>query len=266
MLVLIKGVTVSMNQSVAKALSILFLFTEDEELTLQQITEKTNIPKATAYRLLTTLENHGIVYNVKASTHDSRYGLGLKLLELGNLVAERIELRKVARPFMEKLAEDINEVVHLVIKNQDKATYIERVNSNRALSLYTKIGRSVPLYVGSGPKMLLAFQSDEEIEKVLNQSPLMTFNDKIIERETLRNELNEIRNIYYSISISEQDADTTGISFPIFNFENNVVAALAISGLSSRFKGSRLEEMKVKGKETALSISKELGYLGNFPQ
>mgnify|MGYP001199826565 FL=1 len=254
-----------MNQSVAKALAILFLFIDEKELSLQQIAEKTNIPKSTAYRLLSTLEREGIVYNVKTSTHDSRYGLGLKLLELGNLVAERIELRKVARPYMEQLAEDINEVIHLVIKNHQEATYIERVNSNRALSLYTKIGRSVPLYVGSGPKMLLAFMNEDEIETTINQSPLMTFNDKIIERETLRNELKEIRKTYYSISISEQDADTTGISFPIFNFEKNVVAALAISGLSSRFEGGRLEEMKEKGKSTALAISRKLGYLGSFP-
>lgn len=254
-----------MNQSVAKALSILFLFIEEEELTLQEIAEKTSIPKSTAYRLLSTLEREGIVYNKKTSTHDSRYGLGLKLLELGNLVAERIELREVAKPFMEKLAQDINEVVHLVIKNQQQATYIERVNSNRALSLYTKIGRSVPLYIGSGPKMLLAFSGDDEINKIINQSPLMTFNDKIIERETLLKELKQIRKTYYSISISEQDADTTGISFPIFNFENKVVAALAISGLSSRFCGRRLEIMIQKGKSTALSISKKLGYLGSFP-
>jgi len=242
------------------------LFIDHEELTLQEIADKTNIPKSTAYRLLSTLESEGMVYNTKTSTHDSRYGLGLKLLELGNLVAERIELRKVAKPYMEQLAKEINEVVHLVIKNQDQATYIERVNSNRALSLYTKIGRSVPLYVGSGPKMLLAFSEVEEIENIFKQSPLMTFNDKIIERETLRQELKEIRKNYYSISISEQDADTTGVSFPIFNFENKVAAALAVSGLSSRFEGNRLQEIIRKGKMTALSISKELGYLGDFPE
>lgn len=58
---------------------------------------------------------------------------------------------------MENLAKEVNEVVHLVIINQQEATYIEKVNSRRALSLHTNIGRSTPLYVGSGPKMLLAF-------------------------------------------------------------------------------------------------------------
>lgn len=253
-----------MNQSVLKALSILFLFVDDEELSLQQIAEKTNIPKSTAYRLLTTLESEGLLYNVKSSTHDSRYGLGLKLLELGNLVSERLELRKIALPYMEELAEDINEVVHLVVKNQDKATYIERVNSSRALSLHTKIGRSVPLYVGSGPKMLLAFLHPDEINSIISVSTLMTFNHKEINRNQLKDELKEIRQQFYSISVSEQDADTTGISFPIFNYENKVVAALAISGLTSRFEGDRLHVMIQKGKNSALTISKQLGYLGTY--
>lgn len=255
-----------MNQSVLKALSILFLFIEDEELSLQQIAEKTNIPKSTAYRLLSTLESEGMLYNVKTSTHDSRYGLGLKLLELGNLVSERLELRKIALPYMKQLAADINEVVHLVVKNQDKATYIERVNSGRALSLYTKIGRSVPLYVGSGPKMLLAFLEEDEIDSIIKEAPLMTFNQKVIDRKELKKELKQIRSHFYAISISEQDADTTGLSFPIFNYEDRVVAALAISGLSSRFEGNRLHEMIKRGKATAFTISKQLGYLGNYEQ
>lgn len=71
-----------MNQSIQKALQILDLFIEEGggELTLHQISEKTNIPKPTAYRILTTLESGDILYKTKSSRHDSRYRLGLKLL------------------------------------------------------------------------------------------------------------------------------------------------------------------------------------------
>src|SRR5690625_2794086 len=103
--------------------------------------------------VLSTLTSKGLLYKVKEHVHDSRYRLGTKLLQLGHLVAERIELREIALPYMEQLAASINEVVHLVIQNNEEATYIEKVNSTRALSLQTKIGRSIPLYIGSGPKM-----------------------------------------------------------------------------------------------------------------
>src|SRR5699024_2586005 len=117
-----------MNQSVIKALGILELFVEEKELSLQEISEKANLPKPTAYRMLTTLQFCGMLYKTKESTHDSRYGLGLKLLEYGNLVSERLELRAIALPHMEKLARDINEVIHLVIARQQEAVYIEKVN------------------------------------------------------------------------------------------------------------------------------------------
>src|SRR5690625_1991232 len=120
-----------MNQSVIKALGILDLFVEEKELSLQEIADMSEIPKPTAYRLLSTLENCGMLYKVKVSTHDSRYGLGLKLLELGNLVSERLELREIAVPYMEKLAEEINEVIHLVIDR--KST---RLNSSHVAISY----------------------------------------------------------------------------------------------------------------------------------
>jgi|GEM_PF-3906122 len=72
-----------MNQSVAKAMFLLDLFIEEEELSLQEITEKANLPKPMVYRLLTTLESGGLLYKEKSGPHDSRYGLGLKLLEFG---------------------------------------------------------------------------------------------------------------------------------------------------------------------------------------
>src|SRR5690625_4926596 len=249
-----------MNQSVLKALSILELFTEEKELSLQEITDKAEIPKPTAYRLLSTLVSCGMLYKQKTSTHDSRYGLGLKLLEYGTLVSERLELREIALPFMERLAEEVNEVVHLVISDQLEATYIEKVNSKRALSLHTKVGRSTPLYVGSGPKLLLAFLSKDEQEKVLLEQNLVTLMNEPIDIEELLEELSQIRIDKFAVSVGEQDADTTGVSFPIFNYDGKVVAALAVSGLSSLFTGKRLKRIKEIGIKITLEISSELGY------
>src|SRR5699024_333800 len=130
-----------MNKSVHKAFKLLDLFTEDEpELTLKEIARRSGTPKPTAYRLLSTLESGGFLDKTKKTEHDSRYRLGLKLLELGHLVSAQLELREVARPYMEKLAHAINEVIHLVIVNNREAVYIEKVDSTRALRLYTRIG------------------------------------------------------------------------------------------------------------------------------
>jgi len=250
-----------MNQSVLKAIQLLELFTDkDSELTLHEISERSNIPKPTAYRLLMTLESGGLLEKKVESAHDAKYRLGLKLLELGELVARRLELRNIALPIMQKLAEQINEAIHLVIVNHDKATYIEKVDSDRALRLNTRIGKSIPLYIGSGPKLLLAYLSKEKQEKILSD-PLEPLADgREVNKEQLRQELETIRKNGYAFRVSEQDLDTTGISFPIFNYEGKVIASLAISGLSSYYEGENLEKIKEKSEGAAQNISKQLGY------
>lgn len=250
-----------MNQSVAKAIALIDLFQDEGELSLQEIANRADIPKSTAYRLLMTLETGQLLEKVKTSTHDSRYRLGLKWLQFGELVTERLKLRDVALPFMEKLAAEINEVVHLVIVNNSKAIYIEKVNSRRVLSLHTQIGRRMPLYIGSGPKLLLAYLPKEKQDDILASSELYTLtNSRKINKNDLRKELIAIRKNEISYSVDEQDDDTTGVSFPIFDYKNEVVAALAISGLSNRFQGKALENIKIKGSQKAKEISRQLGY------
>lgn len=254
-----------MNQSVIKAMKLLDLFTEGTpELTLKEIATKANMPKPTAYRLLSALESGNMLYKMKENEHDSRYRLGLKLLELGQIVSEQIELREIALPYMEALASEINEVIHLVIINQDEATYIEKVESSRALRLFTKIGKSVPLYMGSGPKLLLAYLPEEKQTAILGAAVLHgSQNQQPQDIEKLKKELAAIRRSGYAYSIGEQDADTTGISYPLYDHLNNVTAALTVSGLSSYFEGEGLEEIKKASKKTAHKISKELGYRDN---
>lgn len=247
-----------MNQSVSKALQLLQLFIEEEELTLHEISVRANMPKSTAYRLLTTLESHQFLYKTKETKHDSRYQLGLKLLEYGQLVADRLELRGIALPYMEQLANKINEAIHLVVINKDVATYIEKVDSTRALRLNTRIGKSSPLHIGSGPKLLLAFLPEEKQTSIL-QKPLH-LHGKEVDKNQLHNQLVKIKKQGFAYSIGEQDANTTGISYPIYNYESNVVAALAVSGLSTYYEGENLQEIKKQASATAQAISRKLGY------
>ena len=248
-----------MNQSVKKALNLLNLFDEKNyELSLKDISERANLPKPTAYRLLTTLESMNYVYKLKENEHDSRYRLGLKLLELGQLVSDQLEVRRIAYPYMESLANDIQEAVHLVVLNHQEATYIEKVESSKAIRLYTRIGKNSPLYVGSGPKLLMANLPLEKQKEILKQAEV----ERGIDQEKFREELHRIRVEGYSYSIGEQDENTTGISYPIFDYRNRVIAALTISGLSTYFEGDNLKTIKKKSEEIAAIISRKLGFRG----
>lgn len=254
-----------MNQSVKKALKLLDLFTEQKsELTLKEISEMSNIPKPTVYRLLSSLEATHFLEKTKESTHDSKYRLGIKLLELGQLVSHQLELRRTSLPYMEDLMQEISEAVHLVIVSQDEAIYIEKVESNRALRLYTRIGKRSPLYVGSGPRLLLAFMPDERQQQLLHEKEFHFLgNQRPVNRAHLLHTLKVIRKQGYAFSNGEQDADTTGVSYPIYNHYGQVTAALTVSGLSSRFKDDNLIFIKKRTKKAAKAISIQLGYRGD---
>ncbi|EGL83213.1 transcriptional regulator, IclR family [Caldalkalibacillus thermarum TA2.A1] len=251
-----------MNQSVIRALKLLDLFTgEQAELSLSQIAKKVNLSKPTVYRLLTSLEMCGFLVKKKYTDQDIRYRLGLKLLELGTIVSEQLELRKIALPHMEQLCQEIEEIVHLVIADGDQAVYIEKVETNQDLRLYTRVGKRSPFYVGSGPKLLLAYMPEEERNKILKHIKFQPFTaNTITSLEELEQEINTIRRNGFAVSRGEQDLGTVGLSFPIRDHTGKVVAALGVSGLSMRFTGEREAFIKEKTQQAAVQISTELGY------
>ncbi|MBM7645224.1 DNA-binding IclR family transcriptional regulator [Scopulibacillus daqui] len=251
-----------MNQSVLKALDILDLFIKQHDMTLSDISKKLDMPKPTAYRLISALESRGVLHKQKYSEHDIRYTLGLKLLELGNIVSEQLETRKIAYPHMEALCQKINEVVHLVIIDQFEGVYIEKVESNQTLRLHTRIGKRSPLHIGSGPKLLLAYQGQDFIEDYLQTSHFSNVSEpfSMAAKSEIKKEIAGILQNGYAVSYGEQDAETIGISYPVRDHTGQVCASLAVSGPTIRFFGERGQQIQEETKKTAQAISKDLGY------
>jgi DNA-binding IclR family transcriptional regulator len=252
-----------MNQSIINALKLLDFFSEDQpEFSLGEIYRKTNMSKPTVYRLLSSLEYCGFLIKVKRSEQDVRYKLGLKLLELGHIVSEQLELRKIALPYMKELRDEINEIVLLGVLDGEQATYIEKLDSSQAVRLYTRIGKSTPLYIGSGPKLLFAYLPEEERNKILDKLILQPLTENTItDKGKLIKELEQIRKLGFAVSNGEQNMDTIGISFPIRDHTGSVAAALTMSGPSSRFNSEREAFIKEKLKTTADQISRDLGFV-----
>ena len=252
-----------MNQSVMKALGLLVFFTETEvDLTLSELAQRSKLPKATVFRLLSSLEHMGFLVKSKHSDQNVRYRLGLKLLELGSLVADQLELRRVAQPMMKHLQSEINETIHLVIREGDEAVYIEKVESNHALRLYTRIGRRSPLSLGSGPQLLLAFLPEAEQQRIISGMTFRKFtNNTITKKSDLLEKIQRTKEQGFSLSYGEQDEGTIGFSYPVFDRTANVIAALSVSGPDTRLSGEHMEYARRRAEEIANKISKKLGYI-----
>ncbi len=247
-------------QSVDRALSILEALSDHNEgLGITEIAKGTNLHKSTVYRLLTTLIFKDYV---EQDLETNRYRLSMKLFELGNKKIRDIDLLSISKPYTRELMESVNEVVHLVIRVGNNIIYIDKVDANNTIRMASNIGRRSPLYCTSVGKAMMAFLSEDEVEKIWNTSEVKKQTDNtIMDLEGLKKELKKISQLGYAEDDEENELGVRCIGAPVFNYRGEVEGAISISGPTLRVTKEKVEEYGKKVKKYADLISKELGYM-----
>ncbi|NPV69029.1 MAG: IclR family transcriptional regulator [Firmicutes bacterium] len=250
------------NASSIKALKLLNLFTPSiPSLTLDDISTMSGLSKSTAFRMLSALVSSGLIDVSGDSRGPRRYRLGLRLLELGQMVAEQMEIRSIALPFMVKLRDEIEEAVQLVVMDREEAVYIEKVETTQPVRLYTRVGRKAPVYAGACPRALVAFLPDDELQRILDEQILQRFTPvTITDRKELEERIRMERAQGYTISCGELYEGTWAIAMPIRDYTGKVVASISIAGPQARF-GPEREPVLVKALKSCVdAVSSKLGY------
>lgn len=240
-------------------MSILNLFRTNHKLSLNEIVELSGIPKTSVHRMVGSLEDMGFI----SKDHDGHYSLGLLLLEFGQLVAQRLDIRQMALPIMEALRDDVGEAVNLILKDNKEALYIEKLDTTHPVRLFTKVGRRSPLYAGACSRAILAFLTNEEQDDYLNEIDLKPYSSgTIIDKKKLKMALEQSRLNGYAISYSELENNTCSVAAPIFDYTGHVIGGLSVAGPDVRFNEERLPELIQNVKQAADEISNKLGWLG----
>ncbi|MEK4025022.1 IclR family transcriptional regulator [Sporosarcina sp. FSL W7-1283] len=247
------------NKTVVRSMDVLNLFINHAELTFQEIIDYSGIPKTSVYRMLRSLEEMGFL--VKGE--DSKYRLGLIFLKFGHLVSSRMNIRAIAYPIMQALHQEVNEAVNLIIKQNDEAIYIEKIDTHQKVRLYTAIGRRSPLYAGACSRAILSFLPDTEIDDYLDSIELTSFGRGSITDETqLRETINQARIDGYTVSHSELENHTSAIAAPIFDHKGDVIAGISVAGIEANYQGEKIQYFAEKTLEAAKKISMQLGHDG----
>ncbi|KHF39092.1 IclR family transcriptional regulator [Halalkalibacter okhensis] len=245
------------NKTVVKSLTVLNLFRTHSRLTLHEIVHLSGIPKTSAHRMVGSLTDMGLL----TKDSDGYYSLGLLFLEFGHLVSQRIDLRKVAKPHMEALRDEVNEAVNLTLKDGDEAVYIEKLDTDHPVRLFTQVGRRSPLYTGACSRIILAYMDEVEQDTYIRNTELKRLAEKTIEDQSeLKNVLKQSRINGFAISYSELENNTVSIAAPIFNISGQIIGGLSVAGPELRFSTDRTADMIQKVKQTAHTISTELGF------
>lgn len=238
-------------------MDILNLFIDHTELSFQEVIELSGIPKTTAFRMLKSLEE--MEFLEKGT--DAKYRLGILFLKFGHLVSMRLDVRKIAYPIMNELHNDVKEAINLIVRDGNEAMYIEKVDTQQKVRLYTAIGRKSPLYAGACSRAILSFLPDAEIKEYLESIELESFAmGTITDKEKLYETIVQVKDLGYTISHSELENHTSAIAAPIFDHKGEVIAAMSIAGLASNYQGENVEIFVEKLKQATAEISKQLGY------
>jgi len=251
-------------KSVAKALKIVELLAENgREMALGEIAERMKMPKSTTHGLISTLCDFGYV---DQSPFTGKYKLGLRLFELGNIVAMRLEVRSVATPYIQRLVEALGETVHLTILDKGEVLYIDKQESQQSIRIASRVGARLPAHCTGVGKVLLAFLPAEERKKIILEKGLKRFTkNTITDPEALELELARVREQGYAFDNEEFMEGLKCVAAPIRDYTGKVCAAMSVSGPVARLRGEKLERAVALVTEAAAMISAELGYRPKEP-
>jgi DNA-binding IclR family transcriptional regulator len=243
-----------------KALRVLMLFTpEHQEWGVTTVANEVDMPKSTVHRILRVLEQHAFLTQ---NPDTRRFRLGVAGIELGRRAQESLELRRIALPHMERAAAVSGETVLLQVVSSegDRVVCIERVQQRRGLRLILEVGSTAPLYAGCSSKVLLAYLGDEEIEEALRADLHPLTSHTLTDPVQIRAQLAEIRQNGFAVSFEETDEGVGGVSVPIRDARDRVVAGLTISGPLTRVNASTAAHYVELAREAAQRIGAELGH------
>ncbi|MFQ5855880.1 MAG: IclR family transcriptional regulator C-terminal domain-containing protein [Anaerolineae bacterium] len=243
-------------KTVDRALKVLLRFDEEHpEWGSSELADALGLHRSVVYRSLATLENRGFVARVDGS---ARFRLGLKLVELGNIVLSGIDLRRIAHPEMVRLAKETGASAFLTVVSDDESVCIDRVDSPQRVRVTLNVGRRYPLHAGASNKLLLAYLPPEARAEVIARGlPAYTPNT-ITGPEALEEDLAIIRRQGWAFTVGELTPEVAAIGVPVRDSNGEVVAALSIAGLASRFSEDRLPQLLDVTRDAGERISGQL--------
>lgn len=244
-------------QTLANAIDVINVFeTESEPLTIADLVKRTNMNRTNLYRILYTLRTKGLI-EMDADT--GKYRLGIRIVQLSSLVLQRLSIRQIARPHLQRFNETVNETTHLVVINDKKVIFIDKLEIQQTILMGSYIGWVAPLYCTASGKLLLSYREKEFIQDYLKAE---TFNDYTLktlsDAGSLLKDLERIKLYGYAIDDEEMVEGLTCFAAPIFATNEKVLATVSVSGPTSRMVANRekiIHELLDCVKRVTLEIS-----------
>jgi IclR family pca regulon transcriptional regulator len=217
-------------QSLERGIAVIQVFSRERPaLTLSEVARLTGITRATARRILLTLEDLGHVRS------DGRlFSLTPRVLTLGWAYLSSLNLWETAQPLMEELTKETNESCSAATLDLPDVVYVARVPTSRIMTIALGIGTRLPAHCTSMGRVLLAALPDPELEDFLATARLEPYTDRTItDAERLRRMIHSVREQGWALVDQELEIGLRSIAAPL-RVDGRTIAAINVSAAAPR--------------------------------
>ena len=226
-------------------------------LTVSEISRSLGLPKSSTHRILTTLEQE---HCVQKNAQTGRYYFGTKLFHLNKAALKGLALREAAKPFLISLMQRTGMTVHMAVLESRQAVIVERISPTQQTIVGTWVGRAMDVHSTAVGKALIAFLSPEEFAREIGPAMLVRHNgNTIIKMSQLKRELENIRQLGYSVDNEEDELGGRCVGAPIFDRDGRVAAAISVNSPTENMPENRIRHTAGVVMQTAVSICSRLG-------
>jgi len=246
-------------QSVAHALDVLEEFRGDmDELGVTELSKKLKLHKNNVFRILATLQSRNYIEQNKANDN---YRLGIKCLELGQTFIHQRGLLKQAKAILQELAETTGETSYISFLRGNEVVYLDAVEGTSTVRVVSRVGLHMPLHATAAGKVLVAFESDDEISKRFSgELPRFTKKTKTSGAEFIK-DITAVREKGYATDLEEFEDGLRCLAAPIRDYTRKVVGAISVSGPAHRLPDDRISEVIAPAVlHASTALSGRLGY------
>ena len=245
--------------SAENVLHVLFVWNESgqKSLGLTEISRITRINKSTVYKILLSLQGH---HMVSLDPVTKKYSIDYGVLPLGTMFLQKLDLRTVAHPLIEELAQKSGKTITLALRKPEHLMFIDRVDGYENVRFFCDIGKIAHFNGGAAAKAVFANLTEDEQHAIASQS---------VERHTmytktweeLLQQVPDIRAKGYSISDEEVDIGVLAVGAPIFDHHGKVIAGIAMATLKINLTEELIDRMICQTLETSKEISARMGWI-----
>lgn len=244
-------------QSLDRALRILAIVAQGDGLSLSELANASGVPAPTAYRMLTTLQGHGMVEFDKTS---QLWSIGVETYRMGSAFLRSRKLVDRARGVMQDLMEKTGETANLGVAEDDCVVFISQVETHQAIRAFFRPGTRSPFHASGIGKAVLAHLDGDRVAAIARKAGLETFTAKTLSSlPALSRDLAEIKERGWSVDDEERNEGMRCVAAAIFNEFGEPVGGVSVSGPTVRVTSQRLAEIGPMVRQAAVAVTAMIG-------